>query len=125
MDLVLLACLVALAALVRPVVHGGYFIWNLPPRHVWHVPEGVCWAIVLLIVLQGQLLVRPLLVNAPLARLGVLSYSIYLLHLPILRYSLTVSRRAFGLAGVWSIGNVVWLVATLTATVALSRSPIA
>jgi peptidoglycan/LPS O-acetylase OafA/YrhL len=119
-DLTLLACLVALALLVRPVVHGSYAAWNLPPRCAWHVPEGLCWAIVLLIVLQGRLLVRPLLVNAPLARLGVLSYSIYLLHMPVLWYSLDVARRLFGLPAEWSVGNVVWLVTALATTVALS-----
>jgi peptidoglycan/LPS O-acetylase OafA/YrhL len=121
-DLAVLACLVALALLVRPVIHGSYFAWNLPPRCAWHVPEGVCWAIVLLVVLEGRLLVRPLLVNRPLARLGILSYSIYLLHMPVLWYSLGAARRAFGLPAAWSVGNAVWLLAALAATVALSEA---
>jgi peptidoglycan/LPS O-acetylase OafA/YrhL len=119
-DLALLVCLAVLALLLRPVVHGGYYAWNQPPGFAWHVPEGICWAAVLLIVLHGRPVVRPVLVNAPLARLGVLSYSIYLLHMPVLWYSLTTARPIFGLPGAWSVGNVVWLVAALAATVAAS-----
>src|SRR5262249_3174471 len=63
--------------------------------HVWHVPEGALWTAVLLILLLAPLRLKVLFSNPMLARLGGLSYSIYLLHLPVLRYSLRPARRLF------------------------------
>lgn len=119
-DLLLVGCVLALAFLLQPVVYRGYHVWNMPPLHVWHVVEGVLWTIILLLVLDASLVVRPLLVNAPLARLGVLSYSIYLVHMPFYWYSLHLTRTLYRLPARWTAGNAVWLVAALPAIVVVS-----
>ena len=50
----------------------------------WHGAEGVGWAVVLLLLLVAPLRLAPLLSNRLLSLLGVLSYSIYLLHAPFM-----------------------------------------
>lgn len=119
-DLVLVGCLVALAVMLRHVVHDGYFAWNEPPRFAWRIPEGACWAVFLFVLLHGRPLLRPLLVNAPLARLGVVSYSVYLLHLPLLWYSIATARWLLQLPAAWSAGNAAWLGVAILLTIAVA-----
>jgi peptidoglycan/LPS O-acetylase OafA/YrhL len=120
-DLLLLACIVALGCLLQRVVYGGYGSFNHPPLYAWYTPEGVLWAAMLLLVLEVPLVARPLLVNPQLARLGVLSYSMYLIHMPVYWYSLGAARRIFGLPAEWTLGNVAWLATALLAVYLLSE----
>src|SRR5262249_23882397 len=74
------------------------------PDNVWHILEGALWACVLLLLLLlllAPLRTKVLLANPVWAKLGHLSYSIYLLHLPLFTYAL----RA--LSG-WGVGGVGW-----------------
>src|SRR5262249_26297391 len=50
----------------------------------WHRADGLGWAVVLLLLLVAPLRLAPLLSNRVLSLLGVLSYSIYLLHAPFM-----------------------------------------
>ena len=52
--------------------------------HAWHIPESALWAAFIIGLLVLPLRFRALLVNRPLERLGILSYSFYLWHLPII-----------------------------------------
>lgn len=109
-DLALLLCLLALAVLLRLVVNHGYTNWEASAHHGWHTLEGALWSAVVLLVVVAPLVVRPLLVNPLLARIGVLSYSIYLVHQPTLVYSFMVVRRTFHLGVGWNPREVPWLV---------------
>ena len=61
----------------------GY--WIAESRFMaWHIVEGALWATVLLLVLLAPLRGKALLCNRAWATIGLLSYSIYLLHLPLL-----------------------------------------
>ena len=50
----------------------------------WHIPESALWAAFILGVLVLPLRSRSLLVSFPLERLGIISYSFYLWHLPVI-----------------------------------------
>jgi len=63
-----------------------------PAYEPWHVVEALLWAAVLLLMLIAPLRLKPLLCNSVLNRLGVLSYSIYLLHLPLFTFALRFLR---------------------------------
>ena len=82
-DALLVATLLALGALL------GCFTsaFTYPELEVlypcWHIPEGILWAVIMLLCLVAPLRCKTLLVNPVLSRLGVLSYSIYLLHSPL------------------------------------------
>ncbi|MCW5892189.1 MAG: hypothetical protein KIT14_16835 [bacterium] len=60
----------------------------VPPLMLWHVPEAVGWGLVLIIVLLAPLRTKVLLCNPILVGIGVLSYSIYLWHVPVLHFGL-------------------------------------
>jgi peptidoglycan/LPS O-acetylase OafA/YrhL len=49
-----------------------------------HIPESALWAAFILGVLVLPLRSRSLLVSFPLERLGIISYSFYLWHLPVI-----------------------------------------
>jgi peptidoglycan/LPS O-acetylase OafA/YrhL len=51
--------------------------------HLWHVYESLLWASVLLLALLAPLRLGVLLTNRLMGTVGLLSYSIYLFHLPI------------------------------------------
>jgi peptidoglycan/LPS O-acetylase OafA/YrhL len=91
-DLVLLAVLIVLAYLLRWVVWMGQLAEH-PSYQVWHVLEASLWATVLLLLLLAPLRLKPLFSNRLFNRLGVLSYSIYVLHLPVIVFSLRLLRR--------------------------------
>ena len=65
------------------------------PDQYWHVINGGFWMIVLLLLLLAPLRSKALVCNPLLARLGVLSYSIYLLHVPFMQLSIGACRSVF------------------------------
>lgn len=81
-DIALLALLLALGYLLREVVFMGYYAaeWRW---HTWHVYESLLWASILLVMLLLPLRLGPLLTNRVIGTVGILSYSMYLVHLPL------------------------------------------
>ncbi|MGH7786476.1 MAG: acyltransferase family protein [Candidatus Binatia bacterium] len=93
-DLVFAVVLVGLAYYLRALVddtriNGGLSAPALP----WHAGSGLFWAAVVLCLVLTPLRSKAYLCNAALARLGVLSFSIYLLHVPILHSGLRLARH--------------------------------
>lgn len=86
-DLALLALVLCLGFLLRQVTFRGFYSaeWAW---HQWHVAEAFLWASILLLTLVAPLRLGALLTNRLMGTMGVLSYSIYLLHLPILLFVL-------------------------------------
>ncbi len=65
--------------------------------HIHHTYEALLWAAILLLLLRGPMPAKPLFVNRPLAVMGKLSYSLYLLHVPVLFYSIYPAREKMGI----------------------------
>jgi peptidoglycan/LPS O-acetylase OafA/YrhL len=84
-DVVLLVLLLGLALLLRKVVAASYLTAELAWPW-WHVVEGALWASLLLLLLIAPLRLKRLLCNPVLARLGLWSYSLYLIHFPLIWY---------------------------------------
>jgi len=84
-DVVVVAALAAFGLVLRGMLRYSGMAAEYPPVAAWHVAEAATWTLVLLAVLVAPLRLKPLLCNRVLARLGLWSYSIYLLHVPILR----------------------------------------
>jgi peptidoglycan/LPS O-acetylase OafA/YrhL len=97
-DAALLAAVCGLGVLLQWWVSAGPIRAESPPNQVWHVVEGGIWAAVLLLVLLTPIHFKSVVCNRVLGRLGVLSYSIYMWHVPVILLSLTALRRA-GVAG--------------------------
>lgn len=66
---------------------------RVPPYHSYHAVEGGLWALVILMVLIAPLRVKPLFHNRLLEHLGVLSYSMYMVHMPVFHFGLMYLRR--------------------------------
>jgi len=102
----LLAVLVGLGYLLREVVLMSYMraerLWP-----AWHVIEGMLWTSVLLLVLLAPLRTRRLLSNGILETLGILSYSIYLIHYQLVVYSIRGARL------LWPDTFLIWNLPTL------------
>lgn len=81
-DAALVALLLALGMLLQPVVFRGFWYAEVHWQP-WHIAEDLLWTAVMGLVLFAPLRVRPLLVNRPMGALGRISYSLYLVHLPI------------------------------------------
>jgi len=96
-DVACIAALVVLGALLRRVVYVNYF--ELETHYPeWHLLEGACWTAVLLLLVLAPLRLKPLLANRVLATLGTLSYSIYLVHVPVLTFGLAAIRARWTIA---------------------------
>lgn len=52
--------------------------------HTWFLAHGLCWSLVLLAALHGPAWPRRLLASWPLRLVGVVSFSAYLWHMPVL-----------------------------------------
>lgn len=84
----------------------------------WHIVEGACWAMVLLFCLLAPLRARAVMRGGHLRELGRVSYSVYLIHEPILLGGFLVLR------GLWP--NLVgWSAATVAVLAVLSAAIIA
>ena len=64
--------------------------------HIHHSYEALLWAVVILCLLLGPMPAKRLLVNRTIAVTGKLSYSLYLLHVPVLFYLIYPLREAMG-----------------------------
>jgi peptidoglycan/LPS O-acetylase OafA/YrhL len=93
-DLGLMATCTALALLLRWQVFFGY--WNAEARlpHLWHVVEGILWTAVVLLLLLTPLRMKPIFSNKALSTVGILSYSLYLVHVPMIQFWIVWLRRA-------------------------------
>jgi len=119
-DLALVACVLALGCMLQRLVFWGFEIWEVPPRFAWHLVEGTLWSAIVLLTLLTPLRLRRLLVNPVLARLGVLSYSIYLLHVPVLYFTLVAVRGVYHPRVGWSPLMAAWVTGTTALLLALS-----
>jgi peptidoglycan/LPS O-acetylase OafA/YrhL len=120
-DMVLVVVLLALGCLLRWVTFHGVMALEVSTMHVWHVAEGALWTLVVLIVLLCPLRAKVLVSNRLLARLGVLSYSIYVLHQPVLRYTLLAWRLWLPHAGVtWNPTTTAWFALAVVFLVTLA-----
>jgi peptidoglycan/LPS O-acetylase OafA/YrhL len=82
-DLLLLALLLCLGLLLARVVGLGFFDAEAHLQG-WHAAEALLWSALVLTVLLAPVRVGPLLSNRALRYVGVISYSFYLVHVPIL-----------------------------------------
>lgn len=64
--------------------------------HIHHSYEAICWSGILLLITTSNPIGKTLLINKPLALLGKLSYSIYLVHVPIIFYIVYPIRQSIG-----------------------------
>lgn len=119
-DAILLAVLLALGLLLQWGLNTGPLRVQMPPLHVWHVLEGILWASVLLLLIVAPLRSKPLLANRVLERLGLLSYSLYLLHVPILITGLRRLRMAGWIETGWTVRGALAATVLLLASVAAS-----
>jgi peptidoglycan/LPS O-acetylase OafA/YrhL len=115
-DVALLAVLLALGALLRWTVAVGWLHLDLPPYHAWHLMEALLWGAILFLILFAPLRSKPLLCNRFFTYLGVISYSLYLIHYPI--FAITMQRlyiaKLFDGAGWTPRGVLIALLMTAT-----------
>lgn len=92
-DVLLLVVLLALGFLLRWLVWVGAGTARQPAFHVRHFIEAPLWGAVVLLLLLAPLRLRAVFSNRFLNRLGVLSYSVYVLHTPVIEFSLRFLRQ--------------------------------
>jgi peptidoglycan/LPS O-acetylase OafA/YrhL len=92
-DLAILALVLAGGALLAVVTHIGNVSANAGFRPLWHVGIAACMTAILLLVLLAPLRLRALWVNRVLGHVGLVSYSLFLIHLWPMDY---VMRRFHG-----------------------------
>jgi peptidoglycan/LPS O-acetylase OafA/YrhL len=118
-DLLLIAILYVLGRLLRVVLHFNYdqleLVWP-----IWHLYEGALWCAAMLCVLLLPLRSKPLIVNRAWTTLGVLSYSLYMVHLPLVLFMVPRIRERWpgavtGWSNPWSVGVCVAVAATAIA----------
>jgi peptidoglycan/LPS O-acetylase OafA/YrhL len=90
---------------------------------VWHVPEGALWTAVMLLLLLAPLRTKPLWSSRLLQTVGILSYSIYMVHYPLLYLTFGVLRGGDpgALLG-WSLTTAALAATLVAACVALSAA---
>jgi peptidoglycan/LPS O-acetylase OafA/YrhL len=101
-DLLLAAVLVGLALFLRWVANLGPGRQMGAADQYWNILNGAFWAAILMFLLLAPLRSKRLVCNPLLARLGVLSYSIYLLHVPFMAFSIRACRSYFSGIHLWS-----------------------
>jgi peptidoglycan/LPS O-acetylase OafA/YrhL len=101
-DLALLSVLVGLGFFLRWHVRTGFWEVEATPRHTWHIAEGALWASVVLLLLLAPLRTKRLLCNRLLGCIGVVSYSLFLIHIPVVVFTMMrVSARVGGGIASW------------------------
>ncbi len=81
---------------------------DIPPFVAWHAAEGLLWAVMLLLLLRAPIEFKSVAVNRVWTWIGERSYSIYLIHAPLLFVGIHLLRfrwpQIFGrmTPGTWS-----------------------
>jgi peptidoglycan/LPS O-acetylase OafA/YrhL len=120
-DVVLLALIAALGVLLHEAVRVGFWSGELPPRHAWHVLEGALWAAIVLLVLIAPLRARRALLNPVLGTVGLLSYSLFIVHVPAVCFALWGMRAvAPSLVDGWRPFSLAFVAVVLAVSLALS-----
>jgi peptidoglycan/LPS O-acetylase OafA/YrhL len=86
-DLLLLASLFALGLILQKVTERG-FIQSAVTMPAWHLVESLLWTTVVLLIVLAPLRMHSVISNRAMGILGLLSYSLYLVHEPILFFGL-------------------------------------
>ena len=94
-DVVLLALVLGNAVFLRWLVSIGPAAQMGARNQWWHIVNGGLWTAFILLLLLAPLWTKRLFANPVLARLGILSYSIYLIHHPFMNRSLNAVRSAW------------------------------
>jgi len=81
-DVVVVAIVIALELRLNAFPANRDFAWELLPA--WHIVEGPLWAALLLVLVVAPLLTKRLFCNGVLTHLGLVSYSLYLTHGPLI-----------------------------------------
>ncbi|MGH7789694.1 MAG: acyltransferase family protein, partial [Candidatus Binatia bacterium] len=93
-DLLVLAVLLATGVMLQWVVWLGITTAQTVPYHGYRVLQALLYSVLVGLVVMTSTHARWLLSRAPIVRLGVISYSVYLLHYPVLAYGFRVLRAA-------------------------------
>ena len=93
------ALLIALFTVLGLVLQHAADMGDRKAERLWHIHhtyEALLWAGLMLALLLGRPLGRQLVVNRWLAMIGKLSYSLYLVHVPILFYLIYPYKQTLG-----------------------------
>jgi len=121
-DVVFLTTWLVMAFLLRWLTLFGYWLAEGQPLHVWHIAEAFLWTAIMLQMLLSPLRTKTIFDNRVLARLGTLSYSIYILHLPVISYAMMLLRQKYPfLPRGWNRTSVVAIAAMSIACYVLSE----
>ncbi len=94
-DLLMLGPIIALDQILSYNVSGiGYFSAEIN-NHYYHVLEGIIWSVFLLCILLAPLRLKRLLCNRFFSGMGIISYSIYLIHYPILFFGFDAFKARY------------------------------
>jgi peptidoglycan/LPS O-acetylase OafA/YrhL len=120
-DLILLLPVMALDLLLQWVAQRGFWAAEAPPHHAWHVVEAALWGSILFLLLVLPLRSRRVLVNPALRGVGVVSYSLFLVHIPVAFLVFhEVRTRMPGFLTSWNAETLLICAALLLACLALA-----
>lgn len=94
-DVLMLGAVLAVGKLLQWRVTTSTYLDSETAWPLWRIPESLLWAAVMLVLVVVPMHVKPLFANRLWARLGVLSYSIYLIHTPVLLYGRATTNAWF------------------------------
>jgi len=81
-DVLVVAVIIALELRLNAFPANSDWAWELSPA--WHIVAGPLWAALLLLLVVAPLLTKRLFCNSVLTHLGLVSYSLYLTHAPLI-----------------------------------------
>jgi peptidoglycan/LPS O-acetylase OafA/YrhL len=94
-DVLVVGGVLAIGALLQWRVTSATYLDSETAWPLWRIPESLLWAAVMLLLVTVPMHLKPLFANRVWARLGVLSYSIYLIHTPVLLYGREATNAWF------------------------------
>ena len=64
--------------------------------HLHHTYEALLWTALVMLLLMGKAFGSSILVNRPMAVMGKLSYSLYIVHVPVLYFLIEPFKQSMG-----------------------------
>ncbi|HET9470528.1 MAG TPA: acyltransferase, partial [Usitatibacter sp.] len=120
-DVALAATFVALGYLLRWAVIRGFWDLEVTRRHPWHVVEGALWASILLLLLLAPLRTKRVLANPVLGAIGIVSFSLFIIHIPVVALTVLILRGRYPDAlTAWNPGSAALMAAVFVACLAAS-----
>jgi len=118
-DLLFVLIILTIGLLLKWVSSTGY--WNAEGMIFnWHFLEAMLWSLFVIAILFFPLRIKPLFINIFMEKIGLISFSVFLIHMPVIYYGLKLISKVNAQLNLAAFNPIIILLILFILTMVLS-----